>query len=300
MIERASAAPTPTTADLRLWRKGIDNTLLQLPSYYILNYNFTRINLWWLRRYVRSIILLEQSRRDALPSDTIGEEPCNYDQSAPTPANIFDNYRLRGNLLSYLSIFEYYMIVRTKRRQDATTEDLRLRVGQDLMGALITLLVYEIIPLNKKQRIVIEKVLGEVLIYANHLYDPLLRKQTLLYVGGKCRVGKSQIIKAIVAAIDLINRKNEVILMALTGAAANVIRGGIYYTSLRISLNRYQRAIVGLRSPKTIMIIDEMSIVDLTALSIINTHYKSTRSLDRSSLDLFSGLPIVILIGDFY
>lgn len=102
----------------------VASTLLQLPSYYTLNYNFTRINLWWLRRYVRSIVPLGQSRRDTLQSDTIGEEPCNYDQAATAPANIFDNYRLRGNLLSSLSIFEYCMIVRTKRRQDATTEDV--------------------------------------------------------------------------------------------------------------------------------------------------------------------------------
>ena len=43
-----------------------------------------------------------------------------------------------------------------------------------------------------------------------------------------------------------------------------------------------------------------LSMVDLSALSIINTHCKIARSLDRSSPDLFGGLPIVILMGDFY
>jgi hypothetical protein len=62
--------------------------------------------------------------RDALPSDTIREEPCSYDGGVAAPANIFDNYRWRGNLLLSLSIFEYCMIVRTKRLQDATTEDI--------------------------------------------------------------------------------------------------------------------------------------------------------------------------------
>jgi hypothetical protein len=618
MIERASAAPAPTTADSRLRQTGMDkfalrcfnslsqdremsgvqvaSTLLQLPSYYTLNYNFTRINLWWLRRYVRSIIPPEQSRRDVLPSDTIGEEPCNYDQGAPAPANIFDNYKLRDDLLSCLSIFEYCMIVRTKRRQDATTEDVpfdeehprhrthvqrlaqspsqtatvtlqgeltefqssedsvpggnptttaiqndlaeillglfipwqdlssifhqtpatatthdilhsiwasveptlpahirtfaqniellrksksdcqadatlrsrstqhacpvgqelanppypasdseneaphlsqntdrslsketllaaffaisrrwieeaqdaqrrittlapfsslplslqlhnlrplhipdnilyessglkffpastlhewqdhiknitkltdqdpyaetsattvpdlddfnlefvddvlvpvltdsaplpdllqyRLRVGQNPTGTSITLLVCEMIPLNEKQRIVVEKVLAEVLICANHPYDPSQRKQTLLYVGGEGGVGKSQIIKAIVTAMDLIHRKNEIILMAPTGAAADFIGGSTYHTSLGISLNRYRRTGVGPRvrrlwSRKTIMIIDEVSMVDLSALSIINTHCKIARSLDRSSPDLFGGLPMVILMGDF-
>jgi hypothetical protein len=48
------------------------------------------------------------------------------------------------------------------------------------------------------------------------------------------------------------------------------------------------------------MIIDEVSMIDLSALSIINTHSKVARSLDRSSPDLFGGLPVVILMGDFY
>jgi hypothetical protein len=127
----------------------------------------------------------------------------------------------------------------------------------------------------------------------------------LLYVGGEGGVGKSQIIKATTAAMDLLHRKNEIILMAPTGAAADVIGGSTYHTSLGISLNRYQRTGVGQRvrrlwTQKTIMFIDEVSMVDLSALSIINTHCKIARSLERSSPDLFGGLPVVILMGDFY
>ncbi|KAL3482802.1 hypothetical protein BJX62DRAFT_231438 [Aspergillus germanicus] len=40
--------------------------------------------------------------------------------------------------------------------------------------------------------------------------------------------------------------------------------------------------------------------IDLSTLSTINSHCKSARSLDRTSPDLFGGLPIVILMGDFY
>jgi anion-transporting ArsA/GET3 family ATPase len=69
----------------------------------------------------------------------------------------------------------------------------------------------------------------------------------LLYVGGKGGVGKSQIIKATTAAIDLLHRKNEIILMAPIGAAANIIGGSTYHTSLSISLNRYRRAGIGQR-----------------------------------------------------
>jgi hypothetical protein len=48
------------------------------------------------------------------------------------------------------------------------------------------------------------------------------------------------------------------------------------------------------------MIIDEISMTDLSMLSNINTQCKTAKSLDRSSPDLFGGLPIVIFMGDFY
>lgn len=119
-------------------------------------------------------------------------------------------------------------------------QQYRLRVDENPTGASITSLVCEMVPLNEKQRIVVEKVLAEALICANYPYDPSQRKQTLLYVGGEGGVGKSQIIKAIVTAMDLIHRKNEIILMAPTGAAADVIGGSTHHTSLGISLNRYR------------------------------------------------------------
>jgi hypothetical protein len=178
-------------------------------------------------------------------------------------------------------------------------------VGQNPTAFSVTSLVRELIPLNEKQRVVVEKVLTEILNCTNHPYDQSQRRQTLLYVGGEGGVGKSQIIKATAAAMDLIHRKNEIVLMAPTGAAADVIGGSTYHTSLGISLNRYRRTGVGQRvcrlwSQKTVMIIDEVSMVDLSALSIINTHCKIARLLDRSSPDLFGGLPVVILMGDFY
>lgn len=53
-------------------------------------------------------------------------------------------------------------------------------------------------------------------------------------------------------------------------------------------------------SRKTIMIIDEVSMVDLSTLSMVDNHCKIARSLDRTSTDFFGGLPIVILMGDFF
>src|SRR5436189_146711 len=49
-----------------------------------------------------------------------------------------------------------------------------------------------------------------------------------------------------------------------------------------------------------IMIVDEVSMIDLSMLSIINNQCKIAKSLNRESPDLFGGLPIVIFMGDFY
>ncbi|PVH69295.1 hypothetical protein DL98DRAFT_387405, partial [Cadophora sp. DSE1049] len=99
--------------------------------------------------------------------------------------------------------------------------------------------------------------------------------QKLLYVGGEGGVGKSQIIQAIVAGMDLICRKEEVILMAPTGAAADNISGNTYHTALGISIAKTQKTTVSSRvrklwSKKTVMIIDEVSMTDLSMLSTIN------------------------------
>ena len=60
----------------------------------------------------------------------------------------------------------------------------------------------------------------------------------LLYVGGEGGVGKSQVIKAVITGMDLIKRKNEVILLAPTGAAADNIGGNTIHTALGISITK--------------------------------------------------------------
>jgi hypothetical protein len=82
-----------------------------------------------------------------------------------------------------------------------------------------------------------ERVLSEALCWANYPYDATKQEQILLYIRGKGRVSKSQVIKGIKAGIDLIYCKHKVILIALIGAIANQIGGNTYYTSLGISLN---------------------------------------------------------------
>ena len=186
-----------------------------------------------------------------------------------------------------------------------TMDDRRSRVGQTPTGASLASLVSEVIPLNRKQGMIVERVLSEALAWADHPYDSTQRKQTLLYVGGEGGTGKSQIVKAIEAGMSLIERKHEVILMAPTGAAADNIGGNTYHTSLGISIDRSRGTAMNSRvrrlwSRKTIMFVDEVSMMDLAMISVIDNHCTIAKSLDRSSPDLFGGLPVVIFIGDFF
>jgi hypothetical protein len=107
------------------------------------------------------------------------------------------------------------------------------------------------------------------------------------------------------ACMDLINRKDEIILMAPTGDAADMIGGNTYHTSLGISLDRSRQKnmtsrIRRLWSRKKIMIIHEVSMIDLSTLKTIEVHCSNARSLLSTSPDRFGGLPVVILMGDFH
>lgn len=53
--------------------------------------------------------------------------------------------------------------------------------------------------------------------------------------------GKSQIPKAILAAMDVLGRRDEIMLIAPTGAATDTIGRNTYHTSLGISINHLQK-----------------------------------------------------------
>ncbi|CRL26007.1 unnamed protein product [Penicillium camemberti] len=95
----------------------------------------------------------------------------------------------------------------------------------------------------------------------------------ILYVGGEGGTGKRRIVNTIVAGMNMIGRKDEVIHMAPTGTAADNISGNPYHTSLGISIHRARRTTMKARIAK---------------------------SLNRSSHDHFGGLPVIIFISDFF
>ena len=142
------------------------------------------------------------------------------------------------------------------------------------------------VPLNRKQRLVVEKVLSAALSWKDHPYGSSERKQMLLHLSS-AGVGKSQVVKGVVAGMDLLGRKDELIIMAPTGIAADKIGGSTYHTALQgIPINTHKEKqslpprINRLWSGETIMILDEISMVDLQHLYLINRHCNLARSVN--------------------
>jgi hypothetical protein len=144
-VDQAKLTEHPTPTELRLRDKGMDNfalrcfntlsrdreisgvqvasTLLQLPTYYTVNDNVVRVNLWWLRRYIRTIVQSDSFEHDH-SSNRITDEPCTYQPGDTAPVSIFENYKWRGLHLDSLNLFEYCMLVRTKNIRDAILGDI--------------------------------------------------------------------------------------------------------------------------------------------------------------------------------
>jgi ATP-dependent exoDNAse (exonuclease V) alpha subunit len=117
------------------------------------------------------------------------------------------------------------------------------------------------------------------LAWKDHPYDCSKRDQLLMYVGGEGGTGKSRIIKAIVTAMRILKREHEVILMGPTGASADNIGGNTIHTALGMSIGAKQnrtppQRIQRLWASKTIMIVDEISMVDLQTMAKMNNRCK--------------------------
>ena len=104
---------------------------------------------------------------------------------------------------------------------------------------------------------------------------------------------------------ELLQRKDEVILLVPTGAAAYNIGGRTIHTAL--SINMCDRArpsvtpqIYSLWQGKTILFIDEISMVSLNMLHTINQQCGRIRAVGQESTSILGALPIVVFMGDFH
>lgn len=161
------------------------------------------------------------------------------------------------------------------------------------------------LPLNRKQHLIAWKIIDEALSWKDYPYDSSKRDQMFAYLGGEGGTGKSFVVRALKAVLTLLQREHEIIVTAPTGCAADNIDGNTYHTALGLSFDNQPRKsplrrIQRLWSNKTIMVIDEVSMVDLQTLAKINRQCNIARSLSAQSSELFGDMPVILFMGDFY
>jgi len=122
--------------------------------------------------------------------------------------------------------------------------------------------------------LIVRKVLNHAIQQHEHTAVDA-QNQMLLYVDGEDETGKFQIIKAIKLGYELLQWKNKVILMALTDVASYNIGERTIHTALCISVKKFIQMKLNsyaysLWRGKSIMIINEISMVSSTLLNKIN------------------------------
>ncbi len=156
--------------------------------------------------------------------------------------------------------------------------------------------------MNKMQRLIVEKVFHSLGNTPKFNIDRI-EDQLLFYIHGESGVGKSRVIHAIELGCNLLLRDSNLVITAPTGAIADNIGGSTIHTSLAIGIrNRHRKSNIlsSLRTARCIMIMDELSIVEMEMLSNMGKLLAKARGLSNSSIAMFGGLPIVIVMEDFY
>jgi len=129
--------------------------------------------------------------------------------------------------------------------------------------------------------------------------------QFLLYVGGEGGTGKSRVIEAVRLGMKLLEREKEVLVIAPTGNAAKNVRGSTIHTALDIAVQGHLKRgassrVRSLWTNKTMLIIDEISMVSSKLMDSIDKQCKVMKNLNSNSTTVFSSLYIIIILKDFH
>ena len=158
------------------------------------------------------------------------------------------------------------------------------------------------LPLNFLQRLVVEGVMHHVINSKDKPPCVDLDSQMLLYIRGAGGVGKSRVIKAIEMGFLLLQRKEELLIAAPTGAAASGIGGSTVHAAMGIKIpgRNIAASNSNLWTRRTSLIIDEVSMISLKLLSSMDSKIRQAKGSDKTSTALFGGLSLVIFLGDFF
>jgi hypothetical protein len=191
---------------------------------------------------------------------------------------------------------------------ESTTEPhaagLAARVGQNPSPLHISDLITDVLPLNAKQKRTVSMIFYHVL---RHQGKPAVETddQFLLYVGGEGGTGKSWVIDAVRLGMKLLEREKEVLVIAPTGNAAKNVRGSTIHTGLDVAVGSHRKRgassrVRSLWTNKTMLIIDEISMVSSKLMDSVDKQCKVMKNLNSNSTAVFGGLHVIIVLGDFH
>ena len=103
----------------------------------------------------------------------------------------------------------------------------------------------------------------------------------------------------------LLQRKNEMLVLGPTGNSASNVQGSTIHTGLDIAVpGRRKRGpsarVKALWTNRTMLVVDEISMVSSKLLHSINLQSNVIKNLDCNSTAVFGGLHVVIVLGDFH
>ena len=159
--------------------------------------------------------------------------------------------------------------------------------------------------LNTKQEIIVCKKMRHTICNQVTL-RPKCLDQLLLIIRGKSSIDKSQVIKAISQAYDIIDKGNSIFITAPTRAAANNISRSILHTALRIDTWKIKETVKGQQKMEKIwrnmiaVIMDEMNMVSLDLLVTVDLHFSKAKALYENLSTVLGELPVVIFLDEFF
>ena len=193
---------------------------------------------------------------------------------------------------------------RVRPRTDPVLLDQISRLGTNPTGTSVARLVRETLPLNRKQFLVVTKILTHAIKHRGKTAVEA-DDQMLLAVAGEGGVGKTRVVKAVERGFELLQRKDEVIKLAPTGAAAYNIRGRTLHTALAIDVFDRPRQTIkpqvhSLWQGRSTLFVDEISMVSLPMLDTVNKQCSKICSVSQDATAVLGALPVVVFMGDFH
>ena len=200
-------------------------------------------------------------------------------------------------------------------RNRASTMEIQMAQGASYSA--LAQLCAQVWTLNRLQKMVVSMVAEFLDNYSRESAEQDDRanssdalKQHLHYVGGEGGTGKSRIIEAIVDMFRRKGQRHHIVLTASSGAAAANIGGVTIHSALRLGGDDSRRggnlefSNSGVISEEEkwrwkdvrVLIVDEVTMVGGRTLQSINRALQARR---ENTLD-FGGIPVVLLMGDFF